>query len=144
IVLNATADKLRPLGRAIKPIGQGTASAGEWERFVRHAYSLQMESVSVWRYGTASGDVWPTLNALAPTLPEPLVVAPEVEAPPAAESMHSPPATDNTEAQAAEASSEPVVVHENVPVEIQASEPQAAADQSNALPSPPTGPEPQA
>ena len=69
IVLNATADKLRPLGKTIRPIGQGAANGPEWERFIRHAFSLQMDSVSVWRYGTASGEVWPALQANAPTRP---------------------------------------------------------------------------
>ncbi len=71
LILDMTADKLAPLGLPIRPIGQGAADGAEWQRFIAHAYSRQMDSVSVWRFGTASDDVWPTLHAMAPP---PLVI----------------------------------------------------------------------
>ncbi len=66
LILDVTAESLRPYRLPIRPIGQGSASGPEWERFIRHAYSLNMDSVSVWRFGTAHNDVWRTLEALAP------------------------------------------------------------------------------
>ncbi|HEX5370332.1 MAG TPA: hypothetical protein VFY10_13030 [Dehalococcoidia bacterium] len=82
LILDATNAKLRPFGLPIRPIGQGAAGGPEWQRFVEHAYSLQMESVSVWRFGTASPDVWPTLASMAPQQPPP--PAPATPAPVAA------------------------------------------------------------
>ena len=125
VVLDATADKLRPLGRVIRPIGQGTANAAEWERFVRHAYSLEMDSVSVWRYGTASGDVWPTLAALAPVPPAPpapLAVAEPQQAPAVQDAAQQPPPpAENAADQAPE-------------VTAQTAPPEAATEQQPAAP----------
>jgi len=77
LILNATHQKLAPFGLPIRPIGQGTAGAGDWQRFVHHAYQLGMDSVSVWRYGTTHPEVWPTLHRMAPPQP----AAPQVAAP---------------------------------------------------------------
>lgn len=97
VILDATADKLRPLGKVIRPIGQGAAGRAEWDRFIRHAYSLQMDAVSVWRYGTASGEVWGALQALPPVAPQPPVAVAQqqdsaAQQPPVA--AEAPPATD--------------------------------------------------
>ena len=51
----------------IVPIGQGASTSyNTWPRFVNHAYSLGMESVSVWRYGVTSPDVWQLLKSAPP------------------------------------------------------------------------------
>jgi hypothetical protein len=81
LILDASASALRDFGLPIRPIGQGTAGGAEWERFVRRAYALGMESVSVWRYGTANGEVWPTLQAMAPAQPPTPTPVPATEAP---------------------------------------------------------------
>lgn len=99
LILDVTRDALAPFGLPVRPIGQGAASGPEWERFVRHAYTLNMDSVSVWRYGTAHQEVWPTLGALAPAVP--VVEQPEPQQAPeeAAEaSEEAPSATEPAEA----------------------------------------------
>jgi hypothetical protein len=78
LLLDATADKLRQYDLPIRPIGQGAASGAEWDRFIRHAFWLQMDSVSVWRFGTAHGEVWPTILGLAPVQPLHVATAPPV------------------------------------------------------------------
>jgi hypothetical protein len=79
LILDVTVDKLRQFGLPIRPLGQGAANGAEWDRFVRHAYSLQIDSVGVWRYGTTDREVWPTLERLPPPQPP----APEPAPPPA-------------------------------------------------------------
>jgi hypothetical protein len=81
LILDATADKLRQYGRPIRPIGEGTAPGAEWARFIGHAYWLQMDSVSVWRFGTAHAEVWPALLGMPPVQPAPISAAPEPAAP---------------------------------------------------------------
>lgn len=85
LILNATAHKLAPFGLPIRPIGQGTAGAGDWQRFIHHAYQLGMDSVSVWRYGTTNNEIWETLGRMQPPQPAaPQVAAPAAVAPAAA------------------------------------------------------------
>jgi hypothetical protein len=108
LILQATADKLAPFGLPIRPIGQGTAGGADWQRFVNHAYSLGMDSVSVWRYGTTNHEVWPTLQAMAPAQPAPAappVAAPQVTAP-APETPQSAPEAIAPPANTAPSSSE--------------------------------------
>src|SRR5262249_21376134 len=50
------------------------------QRFIAHAYWRQMDSVSVWRYGTASNEIWDPLATMAPAPPPP--PAPPVAPPP--------------------------------------------------------------
>jgi hypothetical protein len=76
LILNVTRDALAEFNRPIRPVGQGAADPGDWQRFVSHANSLGMETVSVWRYGTAKSDIWPVLRDMTPADP--------VEAPPPA------------------------------------------------------------
>jgi cell division septation protein DedD len=83
LILDVISDALKPYGRPVRPIGQGAANGEDWQRFVRHAYSLQMDSVSVWRYGTTHDEVWPTLRGMVPEPPQP--VAAPVETPPPTE-----------------------------------------------------------
>jgi hypothetical protein len=80
-ILDASAGALSPFGLPIRPIGQGTAGGADWERFIRHAFYLGMDSVSVWRYGTASHEVWPTIAWLAPPQPPTPVPATPTPAP---------------------------------------------------------------
>jgi hypothetical protein len=89
LILDATTAVLRPMGLPVRPIGQGTAGGQEWGRFIRRAFDLGLESVSVWRYGTANGEVWPTLRSMPPAQPAP----PQ----PAATSEPAPPAPTATE-----------------------------------------------
>jgi len=106
LILNATHQKLAPFGLPIRPIGQGTAGAGDWQRFVHHAYQLGMDSVSVWRYGTTHPEVWPTLLRMAPPQPAtPQVAAPvndpapQAQAESAAPVVAAPAATEMPKAQ---------------------------------------------
>jgi hypothetical protein len=80
LILNVAAQGFARYGKPIHPIGQGTADGAGWQRFVRHANSLGMEHVSVWRYGTASNDVWPLLRDMAPVVKPALApaIAPSV------------------------------------------------------------------
>jgi hypothetical protein len=76
LLLNAANGALAQFGLPIHPIGGGAAKLNEWQRFVSHAYNLGMPSVSVWRYGTAVGNLLPTLQRMpapqpAPRPPEP-------------------------------------------------------------------------
>jgi len=79
LILDATTTQLRPMGLPVRPIGQGAAGGQEWERFIRRAYELGLESVSVWRYGTANAEVWPTLRAMPPAQPAPPQPTPTAE-----------------------------------------------------------------
>jgi hypothetical protein len=93
LVLDAANGALAKFGRPVHPIGGGAAKVDEWQRFVGHAYSLGMPSVSVWRYGTAR----PTLLATLQGMP-----APQPVAPPAVEIAPPPsPATPTPAPQAA-------------------------------------------
>jgi hypothetical protein len=94
LVLDAANGALAQFGLPVHPIGGGAARLDEWHRFVSHAYSLGMPAVSVWRYGTAVGGLWPALQSMpapqpapAPT-PEP---TPAVVAPPPAQPAATPP-----------------------------------------------------
>jgi hypothetical protein len=82
LVLDAANGALAKFGRPVHPIGGGAAKVDEWQRFVGHAYSLGMPSVSVWRYGTATPALLPTLQGMP--APQPVAQpAVEVAAPPA-------------------------------------------------------------
>jgi hypothetical protein len=87
VILDATVAKLAPFGLPIRPLGQGAANGHEWDRFVRHAYNLQIDSVGVWRYGTTDHEVWPTLQMLPPPQP---AAGPERAAPPVAQAGEVP------------------------------------------------------
>ncbi len=51
-LLDATASVLAQYNRPILPVGQGAAAdPATWPRFAHRAWALQMESISVWRYG---------------------------------------------------------------------------------------------
>jgi hypothetical protein len=65
-VLDVTRSALGGYNLPIRPIGSGKADRGSWERFVNHAYSLGMETVSIWRYGTCNPDVLSLLNEKRP------------------------------------------------------------------------------
>jgi hypothetical protein len=104
LILDASASALRDFGLPIQPIGQGTAGGAEWGRFVNHAYALGMESVSVWRYGTANAEVWPTLQALAPA--QPPTPVPATETPPPTETPTQEPSSTATPEATATASPE--------------------------------------
>jgi hypothetical protein len=71
LILNSANGALSKFGRPILPIGGGAARVDEWQRFVNHAYSLGMPSVSVWRYGTATSALFPTLQSMPPAQPPP-------------------------------------------------------------------------
>jgi hypothetical protein len=132
LILDATADKLRGFGLPIRPIGQGTAGAVEWQRFVNHAYALQMDCVSVWRYGTASSEVWPTLQTMAPAQP---VAAPSPEAQPAvAAAAVAPQAEVPTAAPSQDASPAPAAVASAQVVPPPSPEASDAAHQSTSSP----------
>jgi hypothetical protein len=63
---------LGAFGKPIKPIGEGAAGLGDWDRFVRRAAELKMDGLSVWRFGTSQPELWPLLAG-----------PPEAAAPPA-------------------------------------------------------------
>jgi hypothetical protein len=94
LILNATAHKLAQFGLPIRPIGQGTAGAWEWMRFIDHAYKLGMDCVSVWRYGTANSEIWEPLGRMQPPQDAPQVAAPAAETPPPAQEAAAPSATE--------------------------------------------------
>jgi hypothetical protein len=104
------------MGLPVRPIGQGTAGGHEWERFIRRAFELGLESVSVWRYGTANGEVWPTLRAMPPAQPAAPQPTPTAEPPtpvptatePAPAVAAEPPTTPAVEIPAPPAANEPV------------------------------------
>jgi hypothetical protein len=100
LILDASTTHLRPLGRPVRPIGQGTAGGQEWERFIRRSYELGLESVSVWRYGTTNGEAWPTLRAMPPAQPAPPQPTPTPE-PPAPTATPADPAPASTPEQVA-------------------------------------------
>jgi hypothetical protein len=75
LILDVTRSSLRRYGRPIRPVGQGASSASDWRRFVSHSYDLGMESVSVWRYGTATPEIFPLLKELKPKQPPPPRIA---------------------------------------------------------------------
>jgi hypothetical protein len=135
LILDATAGKLRQYGLPIRPIGQGTAPGVEWARFIQHAYWLQMDSVSVWRFGTAHGEVWPTLSGLAPAQPPVAqapapVNAPAVEAAPAAQpaqAAHAPAAEQPAQPAEAQPANQPVQQGEPVPTAEAQPQPQTQA-----------------
>ncbi len=64
LVLDAGNGALAKFGLPVHPIGGGAARVDQWQRFVDHAYSLGMPSVSVWRYGTATSPLLPTLQGM--------------------------------------------------------------------------------
>ncbi len=63
-LLNMSQTTLGQYGLPIRPVGQGAADLTAWGRFVRHAFSLGMNGVSVWRYGTSDQSLWPFLRDL--------------------------------------------------------------------------------
>lgn len=75
LALNAANGALAKFGLPVRPIGGGAAKVDEWHRFVSHAYSLGMPSVSVWRYGTATSPLLPALQGM----PAPQPVVPPVD-----------------------------------------------------------------
>ena len=91
--------------------GQGTAGAGDWQRFVHHAYQLGMDSVSVWRYGTTNSEVWPTLHRMAPPQP----AAPQVAAPAPEPAVQSQPETVAPAAVAPAATAVPTTAAASAP-----------------------------
>ena len=111
LLLNAANSALAKFGLPVHPIGGGAAILGEWQRFVSHAYSLGMPSVSVWRYGTASSNLLPTLQGMPapqpavaevpPPEPEPPVLPSATPEPPAP-AVTVEPATSTPVAQTAE------------------------------------------
>jgi hypothetical protein len=70
LVLDVTQKTFEGYNIPIKPIGSGAASGGDWHRFVDHARHLGMPAVSVWRFRTASPEVWPVLIEKRPTFNE--------------------------------------------------------------------------
>ncbi len=81
-VLDVTRSYLAQYNLPLHPIGPGDGFPDDWRRFVGHAYSLGMKSVSVWRYGTTDpanlqvlGEMAPAQPARPPATP-PLVLAP--------------------------------------------------------------------
>lgn len=71
LILDVSQKTFRRFRLPIRPIGQGAADREGWQTFVSHAYSLGMDAVSVWRYGTAQPDIWPLLQELRPKQPAP-------------------------------------------------------------------------
>ena len=69
LILDVTRNALRRYGRPIRPVGQGAASSNDWRRFVGHSQQLGMEAVSIWRYGTATPDIFPLLKEMQPKQP---------------------------------------------------------------------------
>ncbi len=66
-LLDVSRSLLDKYGLPIVPIGQGASTNHDaWMRFVSHAYSLGMGSVSVWRYGVTGDDVWQLLKSVEP------------------------------------------------------------------------------
>ena len=116
LLLNAANGALARFGLPIHPIGGGAARLGEWQRFVSHAYSLGMPSVSVWRYGTAVGNLLPTLQGMP--APQPAVAA---EPPAAAAPAVAPPSTPEPPAPAAV--TEPTATATSTDQQIQLPEP---------------------
>ena len=90
LMLDVTRDALGRYNLPIWPIGQGAADAGSWHRFIQHAYSLGMPHVSVWRFGTARGEVWPLLREMSPAPPSPPAPPPPPPPPPPPEPEPSP------------------------------------------------------
>ena len=66
LILDVTKSALGPMGRPIRPVGQGTAHTDAWRRFVSHGKSIGMDAVSVWRFGRTTPDVWPLLSDMRP------------------------------------------------------------------------------
>lgn len=62
-LLDVSATLLGPYGLPIYPVGQGASEdTGKWTRFLDHAGSLGMSSVSVWRHGVTAPGVYDTLD----------------------------------------------------------------------------------
>jgi hypothetical protein len=102
VILDVTNQCLSRFGLPIRPIGPGAASRDEWSRFVGKAFSLGMNSVSVWRYGTSEPGVWDVLKQKAP--PEAVVSAsanpaPTAPLPPIAPPISVPPGPQATPRQ---------------------------------------------
>jgi hypothetical protein len=70
LVLEMSKSALGGYGLPISPIGYGDASSDDWQRFVTRAFELQMDTVSVWRFGTAQPDVMPMLQNMKPKQPK--------------------------------------------------------------------------
>lgn len=66
-LLDVSRSLLGGYGLPIMPVGQGASTNHDaWVRFLSHAYSLGMGSVSVWRYGVTGSDVWQLLKSSPP------------------------------------------------------------------------------
>ena len=66
-LLDAAMGGLRQYGLPIQPIGQGsTDKPGAWKEFLDHAFTLEAEAVSVWRFGVTLPEVWPLLKENPP------------------------------------------------------------------------------
>jgi LysM repeat protein len=73
-LIEVSRQALGAFGLPVNPVGQGaTPDAGEWHRFVNHAYGAGSSIVSVWRYGVTTEDVLGMLRVLPP--PQPVVPA---------------------------------------------------------------------
>ena len=66
LILDVTRRALGGFRLPLWPVGQGSADVLAWQRFVRHAYQLGMDAISVWRYGTSDTRVWPLLRDMKP------------------------------------------------------------------------------
>lgn len=67
-VINASMARLRKFGLPIHTIGDGTVpDVGHWGEFIEQSYAnAEAETVSIWRYGVASGDVLALLRDTPP------------------------------------------------------------------------------
>lgn len=69
LILDVTRSALRRFGKPIRPVGQGASSSNDWRRFVSHSQELGMDAVSIWRYGTATPEIFPLLKEMKPKQP---------------------------------------------------------------------------
>jgi hypothetical protein len=83
LILDVTRNALGQYGKPIRPIGSGGADRDGWQRFIGHAQSLGMETVALWRYGTAGQELWSLLQEMAPPQPPPPPPPAVLESPPA-------------------------------------------------------------
>lgn len=66
-VMTTAMKKLRAFDRLIHPIGDGTTEGTTgWSEFIDSSYTELAETVSVWRYGVASPDLWTLLRDTPP------------------------------------------------------------------------------
>jgi LysM repeat protein len=66
-VMTTAMKKLRAFDRLVHPIGDGTTEGTTgWDEFIESSYTELAETVSVWRYGVASRDLWTLLRDTPP------------------------------------------------------------------------------